>query len=58
MEIFTINKWLIIDVEFLDLIGVKGHLQTRTIQISEDAKRNIVEVIAEKVTYLSSKRAD
>lgn len=41
-----------------DLLGVKGHLQTRTIQISEDAKRNIVEVIAEKVTYLSSKRAD
>lgn len=34
-----------------DLIGIKGHLQTRT---NEDKK--IMEVIAEKVTFLSTKK--
>lgn len=41
-----------------DLLGVKGHLQTRTIQIDEEKKRHIMEVVAEKVTYLSSKKND
>lgn len=41
-----------------DLIGVKGHLQNRNIEIDENTKRQAVEVIAEKVTFLSSKRAD
>lgn len=41
-----------------DLIGVKGHLQNRNIEIDENTKRQAVEVIAEKVTFLSSKKAD
>lgn len=36
-----------------DLIGIKGRLQTRT---NED--RKITEVIAEKVTFLSTKKKD
>lgn len=40
-----------------DLLGVKGHIQSRTIQLDEDYKRNIVEVVAEKVTFLSSRRS-
>lgn len=41
-----------------DLLGVKGHLQTRTIQLDEENKRHVMEVVAEKVTYLSSKKND
>ena len=41
-----------------DLLGVKGHIQTRKIDLDEEKKREIAEVIAEKVTYLSSRRAD
>ncbi len=41
-----------------DLIGVKGHLQTRNIELDENIKKQAVEIIAEKVTFLSSKRAD
>ncbi len=41
-----------------DLIGVKGHLQTRNLELDENLKRQSVELIAEKVTFLSSKRTD
>ena len=41
-----------------DLLGVKGHIQTRKIDLDEEKKREVAEVIAEKVTYLSSRRAD
>ena len=41
-----------------DLLGVKGRIQSRKIELDEQTKREIVEVVAEKVTYLSSKRAD
>ena len=34
-----------------DLLGIKGRLQTR-----QDDNKNIIEVIAEKVTFLSSKK--
>lgn len=37
-----------------DIIGVKGRLQTRVIE-NEDEKKYVLEVIAEKVTFLSSK---
>lgn len=37
-----------------DLVGVKGRIQTRTLAIDEETKKNIVEVVAEKVTFLSS----
>lgn len=39
-----------------DLIGVKGHIQTRNIELDENTKRQNVEIIAEKVTFLSSNR--
>ena len=41
-----------------DLLGIKGRIQSRSIEIDEDTKRDIVEVVAEKVTYLSSKRQE
>ena len=37
-----------------DLVGVKGRVQSRTIEM-EDSTRHIVEIVAEKVTFLSSK---
>lgn len=39
-----------------DLVGVKGHLQTRSIDLDNEIKKNVTEVIAEKVTFLSSNR--
>ena len=40
-----------------DLVGIKGHIQTRSYEV-EDEKKYVTEVIAEKVTFLSSKKAD
>jgi single-stranded DNA-binding protein len=40
------------------LIGVKGRIQTRTVENEKKEKRYLIEVIAEKVTFLSSKKAD
>lgn len=39
-----------------DVIGVKGRLQTRNIENEDGSKNKITEVIAEKVTFLSSKK--
>lgn len=41
-----------------DLIGVRGRIQTRTIEFPDETKHNLMEVVAERVTFLSSKRAD
>ena len=38
-----------------DLVGVKGRIQSRKIETDEEHKRQLVEVVAEKVTFLSSK---
>jgi len=40
-----------------DIIGVKGRLQSRQIE-EEGVKKNIMEIISEKVTFLSSKSKD
>lgn len=40
-----------------DIIGIKGRLQTRNIE-SDDTTKKQIEVVAEKVTFLSSKKAD
>ena len=40
------------------LIGVKGRIQSREYINSEDEKKQVVEVVVEKVTFLSSKKAD
>jgi len=39
-----------------DVIGVKGRLQTRNIEKEDGSKVKVMEVIAEKVTFLSSKK--
>lgn len=41
-----------------DLLGVKGRIQSRKINIDEETRREILEVVAEKVTYLSSRKTD
>ena len=39
-----------------DLLGVKGPVQTRDIEVDEDVKRKLVAIVSEKVTFLSSKK--
>ena len=40
-----------------DLLGVKGRIETRVYE-TEEEKKYLTEIIAEKVTFLSSKRND
>ena len=40
-----------------DLVGVKGRIQSRNIE-EEETKKQVLEVVAEKVTFLSSKKND
>lgn len=40
-----------------DIVGVKGRVQSRIIE-KDNKKETIMEIIAEKVTFLSSKKAD
>ena len=39
-----------------DLLGIKGRVQSRVIDEDEETKRNVMEIVAEKVTFLSSKK--
>lgn len=41
-----------------DLIGIRGHIQTKQVEYPDASKHNVVEVVAEKVTFLSSKNKD
>lgn len=41
-----------------DIIGIKGRIQTRNIMDEDGTKNKVQEIIAEKVTFLSSKKAD
>lgn len=41
-----------------DLVGIKGRIQTRNVELEDETKKQYVEVIAEKVTFLSSRRTD
>ena len=41
-----------------DLLAVKGRVQSRVLELDEEHKKNIVELIAEKVTFLSSRRQE
>lgn len=38
-----------------DLVGIKGRIQTRDVELEDDFHHKYVEVVAEKVTFLSSK---
>lgn len=40
-----------------DLLGIKGRIQIRKIE-TDDSSKQVMEVIAEKVTYLTSKPKD
>lgn len=44
------------DYECEDLVAVKGRLQTRNSESEKEEKRQIVEVVAEKVTFLSTEK--
>ncbi|MDD3340931.1 MAG: single-stranded DNA-binding protein [Bacilli bacterium] len=39
-----------------DLVGIKGRIQSRSIEQEDDYPKRVMEVIAEKVTFLSSKK--
>ena len=41
-----------------DLVGIKGRIQSREYETDEEIKKQVVEVVAEKVTFLSGKKAD
>ena len=41
-----------------DLLGIKGRIQTRDVALEDETHKKYVEVIAEKVTFLSNKKAD
>lgn len=41
-----------------DLLGIKGRIQTKNIETEDGNKFKTTEVIAEKVTFLSSKKLD
>ena len=41
-----------------DLLGIKGRIQTREYINDEEEKKFTTEVVAEKVTFLSSKRQE
>ena len=39
-----------------DLLGVKGSIQTRRIETEDEKTKQVTEVVAEKVTFLSSRK--
>ncbi len=39
-----------------DLLGVKGRIQTRRIETEDEKTKQVTEVVAEKVTFLSSRK--
>ena len=41
-----------------DLVGVKGRLQISSYETEDGDKKYVTDVIAEKVTFLTSKKAD
>jgi len=41
----------------MELIGVKGRIQSRIIE-KDGKNENIMEIICEKITFLSSKKED
>lgn len=39
-----------------DIVGVKGRVQSRTVEKEDGKKEYLIEIIAEKITFLSSKK--
>ncbi len=41
-----------------DLLGIKGRVQTRSYEKEDEKRQYVTEVVAEKVTFLSSKNKE
>ena len=41
-----------------DVVGIKGRIQTSTYETEDGTKKKATEIIAERVTFLSSKKED
>lgn len=41
-----------------DLIGIRGRIQTRSVDLPDETRYNLMEIIAERVTFLSSKKVE
>ena len=41
-----------------DLVGIRGRIQTRNVEQPDETYKHYVEVVADKVTFLSSKRQE
>ena len=41
-----------------DLIGIKGRVQSRSFEVEDEKRRYVMEIVAEKVTFLSSKKEE
>ena len=41
-----------------DIVGIKGRLQVHSYETEDGTNRNVTEVIAEKVTFLSSQKKE
>ena len=41
-----------------DLIGVRGRIQTKVLEKEDNSKKYLTELVAERVTFLSSKRQE
>ena len=41
-----------------DIVGIKGRIQTSTYEMEDGTKRKSTEVVAERVSFLSSKKED
>ena len=41
-----------------DLVGIRGRIQTRIAEIGEEEKRQYVEVVVEKVTFIAGNKRD
>lgn len=39
-----------------DVVGIKGRIQSRTVEIVENKKIKVMELVGEKVSFLSSKK--
>lgn len=40
-----------------DIVGIKGKLQSRTYETPDNDKKHILEVLVEKITFISSKES-
>ena len=41
-----------------DLVGIRGRVQTRIVEKEDETKYSKLEIVAEKITFLSSKKSE